>query len=199
MPIDIRNNGANNEVAVSAASAAAGSGSITLNGDDNLVLIDNSQYHIGIHVTVSGRGFVQIGRNLHARNLAIHLAPDCELQIGAACSFNGLVKISLHEPSAIRIGDGCLFGSDVDVVSSDMHSILDAATGARINPARSVAIGDRVWVGQKATILKGVTIGSGAVIGASAVVTHDVPGNSAAAGNPARVVRTGVTWDIRLL
>jgi acetyltransferase-like isoleucine patch superfamily enzyme len=42
--------------------------------------------------------------------------------------------------------------------------------------------------------MSGVTIGDGAVVAASSVVTADVPSATVAAGNPARVVRTGVTW-----
>ena len=51
-----------------------------------------------------------------------------------------------------------------------------------------VTIGDDVWIGIGATILKGVTIGTGARIAAGAVVTSDVPEGGAVAGNPARTV-----------
>lgn len=41
-----------------------------------------------------------------------------------------------------------------------------------------IVIGDHVWIGIRALILKGVTIGDGAVIAAGAVVTKDVPPNT---------------------
>ena len=53
-----------------------------------------------------------------------------------------------------------------------------------------VIIGDNVWIGANAMIMKGVQIGSGSIIAASAVVTKDVPENCIVAGNPARVVKT---------
>jgi acetyltransferase-like isoleucine patch superfamily enzyme len=53
-----------------------------------------------------------------------------------------------------------------------------------------VRIGKRVWIGENACILPGVSIGDGAVIGAGSVVTKDIPPNSIAAGNPAKVIRT---------
>ena len=50
-------------------------------------------------------------------------------------------------------------------------------------------IGDDVFVGMEALVLKGVTIGDGAVVGAGAVVTQDVPPRTVVAGNPAQAVR----------
>lgn len=45
-------------------------------------------------------------------------------------------------------------------------------------------------IGSSSTILCGITIGANAIIGAGSVVTKDVPANTIAAGNPARVIRT---------
>lgn len=52
-----------------------------------------------------------------------------------------------------------------------------------------IVIGDRVWIGFDAVILKGVTIGEGAVIGARSVVSRDVEPYTIVAGNPAVVIR----------
>jgi acetyltransferase-like isoleucine patch superfamily enzyme len=57
-----------------------------------------------------------------------------------------------------------------------------------------VRIGDHVWIGARAAVLKGVTIGDGAIVAAGAMVTHDVPARALVAGVPARLVREGVEW-----
>ncbi len=57
---------------------------------------------------------------------------------------------------------------------------------------RSAEIGDKVWVGSRATILKGVKIGAGSVITSGAIVTSDVPKNCLAARIPARIIQNNV-------
>ena len=55
-----------------------------------------------------------------------------------------------------------------------------------------VVIGSNVWIGENVRIQKGVTIGDNSIIAANTVVTKDVPANSIAAGNPARIVKTEI-------
>lgn len=52
-----------------------------------------------------------------------------------------------------------------------------------------IHIKENAWIGANATILPGITIGKNSIVGAGSVVTHDVPGNSVAVGNPARVIK----------
>ena len=61
--------------------------------------------------------------------------------------------------------------------------------------SKPVHIGNHVWIGRSAIILKGVTIGAGAIVGAGSVVTRDVPARSLVAGNPAKVIKENVEWE----
>jgi acetyltransferase-like isoleucine patch superfamily enzyme len=199
MPLQVTDNGTNNRLEISEATRAAATGSITFMGNDSVVSVTDPAYNFGVHMTLHHRAKVIIGKNFNAKNLFVHAADGACVLIGAGGSFNGLVRLLLHEEGVISIGENCLFASEVDVTISDMHSIVDIATGERLNYPRNVVIGDKVWIGQRALVLKGVTIGAGAIVGAGAVVTKDVPGQCAVAGNPAQLVKKGVTWTFQLM
>jgi maltose O-acetyltransferase len=62
----------------------------------------------------------------------------------------------------------------------------------RHSESEPIIIGENVWIGSFARVCKGVTIGDNSIVAANAVVTKDVPPNSIAAGNPARVVKTDI-------
>jgi acetyltransferase-like isoleucine patch superfamily enzyme len=86
--------------------------------------------------------------------------------------------------NGIEIGGGTIFGPGVRVISAD-H---DMANGATWKPTRPIRIGRDCWIGASAIILSGVELGDRVVIGAGAVVTRDVPADSVAVGNPAKVI-----------
>ena len=103
---------------------------------------------------------------------------------------NSNLNLSCFE--RIEIGFDTAISEGVTLRDSDDHSI-GSASQKRTSPIR---IGNRVWIGMNATILKGVHIGDGAVIAAGAVVTKDVPDRCLAAGVPARVIRENIDWKL---
>lgn len=113
------------------------------------------------------------------------------LTIGHGTNINGLGTRLLCRES-ITIGAGCTLSWDVQVLDNDFHAIT--TDGVEAPSVAPVVIGDRVWVGTRAIILKGVTIGDGAVVAAGALVTKDVPARSVVAGVPARVMSRADSW-----
>lgn len=84
----------------------------------------------------------------------------------------------------ITIGDDVTLAPKVHILAHD------ASTKTALDKTRIglVNIGNNVFVGASTTILPGVTIGDNVVIGAGSVVSKDIPSNSLAVGNPAKVV-----------
>ncbi|HEX3863047.1 MAG TPA: acyltransferase [Stellaceae bacterium] len=198
MPIAVQDGGRNNTVAIPEEVLANGTGRIIITGDNNRIEIAAPFYRLGIHIEMTGHAEIQIERNFNAAHLFMHATAGSVARIGQDVGMNGAVRLLLHEAASIRIGDDCLFGGDVDVTISDMHSIIDIETKVRLNLAKDVRIGNHVWIGQRCLVLKGVDIGSGSVVGAGSVVTRSIPENCVAAGNPAKVIRRGASWNSRL-
>ncbi|MBQ7604063.1 MAG: acyltransferase [Clostridia bacterium] len=94
----------------------------------------------------------------------------------------------------ITIGEDVSIAPEVIIRDSDEHVVI-SASGDKKPRSAPICIGDHVWIGTGAVILKGVTIGSGSVIAAGAVVTRDVPCGCLAAGVPARVIKKDITWE----
>lgn len=111
---------------------------------------------------------------------------DAEIIIGNYALISPGTRISAAQ--SIRIGDNCMLAANVYISDSDWHGIYN-----RIRPFRCtkpVVIANNVWLGERVIVNKGVTIGENSVIGAGSVVTKNIPANSIAAGNPARVIKT---------
>jgi len=102
----------------------------------------------------------------------------------------GMSGCTICAAESVIIGDNCLLGANAFIADTDFHPVQ--ATGRRWQRdgvrTAPVEIGNNVFVGANALVLKGVTIGDNAVVGAGSVVTADVPPNSVVAGSPARVV-----------
>lgn len=91
-------------------------------------------------------------------------------------------RLDKTHPRGIHIGEGTYIAFDAAILAHDMTRAIKTDT----------RIGKNCFIGARSIILPGVTIGDNCVIGSGAVVTKDIPPNSAAAGNPAQVIRSGI-------
>lgn len=119
----------------------------------------------------------------------IRIFENAKLSMGGGY-FNGFVQIICGQE--INIGNDVAVARDVVIRDTDAHDIITD----EYQKTKPVNIGNHVWIGQRAMIMKGVTIGNGSVIAAGAIVTKDVPANSLAAGIPAKVIKENVSWRL---
>lgn len=94
----------------------------------------------------------------------------------------------------IRFGHDCLVSWDCLFMDTDFHRITCKSEVA--NADEPISIGNHVWVGCRTTVLKGANIPDGCVVGANSnVVSEFQLENCVLAGNPARSLRDGVSWQ----
>ncbi|MBI1405580.1 MAG: sugar O-acetyltransferase [Caulobacter sp.] len=100
--------------------------------------------------------------------------------INQNCTFYALADIV--------IGDDVLIGPNVSLITSE-HPVAPSQRRAFLQ-GRPITVERGVWLAAGVTVIGGVTIGENSVVAAGSVVTRDIPANTLAAGNPARVLRS---------
>jgi len=110
------------------------------------------------------------------------------VEIGAKSVLGQECTISAYKH--VSIGRECIIADRVMLIDFD-HGVTEVERPIRLQGIykRDVHVGNNVWVGYGACILRGVTIGDNSVIGTSSVLTRDVPDDAVVGGIPARVLR----------
>lgn len=93
---------------------------------------------------------------------------------------------------SVEIGERCQIAWGATISDHDFHKTY--TNGIQNIETSPVKIGDDVWIGMNATILKGVTIGNKAIIGAGSIVTKDVPAGAMVAGSPAKIIKDNIEF-----
>jgi len=122
---------------------------------------------------------------------SIYLGPNAKMLIKGKGFANTNTQINCF--NYIEIGEGTYISDDVRIQDSDNHYILE--NGIKKIHTSPIVIGNHVWIGKNAIILKGVTIGDGAVIAAGSIVVKDVPPQCLVAGNPAKIIKENIQWE----
>ena len=135
-----------------------------------------------------------IGDNCVIKHMNINVSEDYNsIEIGDDNHFCGSINIASMEGKTILIGSHCLFSAEIEIRNGDSHSIYNDS--GRINNSKSIIIGDKVWVGQRAMILKGSKIGHNSVVGCASIVTKEFnQENCVIAGCPARIIKNNIYW-----
>lgn len=113
--------------------------------------------------------------------------------VGEGCFFN--FNCVFLDVAPIRFGNAVLVGTNVQFLTPT-HPVNPVDRRAAWEGGLPITVEDNVWIGGGAILLPGVSIGENSIIGAGAVVSRDIPANSIAVGNPARVIKT-ISMDER--
>jgi len=159
------------------------------------------------------KGLINAGRRVKIvkKNGEIHLDRYCRFQddvhiavVGASSDRKAVLRIGMDSgisdrtkinvTDSVTIGRHCSIGWDCDIWDTSWHRVrfLDRKPGPISRP---VVIEDNVWIGSHTIVQRGVTIGANSVIAAGSVVIKNIPPNSFAAGNPAKVIKKIAGWD----
>jgi acetyltransferase-like isoleucine patch superfamily enzyme len=192
---------------------------VVISGDDHRVIWNDARLH-HCRVEISGKNnrleigegailwnakiqltgnnlFCHIGAGTRVRRGTLVVTDDnSRLEIGDSTTMSDPVIVA-QAGARVILGQDCMVAYGSDIRCSDGHSIIDTASGETINSAADVVIGNHVWIGIHSQILKGAIIADHAVIAARSVVTRPVAAGTIVGGNPAKTIRTGVTWARR--
>lgn len=136
-------------------------------GLDNLRIVMEGGNRIGNYSVVQGSAEISFGKGSYCGEF-------CVFGVNAGIKIGRSVMIA----QAVTIRD-----TDHQAVALDIPMANQGIVTARVN------VGDDVWIGHGAIILRGVRIGNGAIVAAGSVVTKDVPDYSIVAGVPAKILR----------
>jgi acetyltransferase-like isoleucine patch superfamily enzyme len=160
-------------------------------------------------LTPAGRRWRSDGPFFLGKNLELKIAPRGEVRFGRFVWIGDETKIRCHEGTVeigaktvmgqectisayqrVRIGEQCVIADRAMFIDFD-HGVVEIERPIRLQGIykRDVEVGNNVWIGYGACILRGVSVGDNSVIGTNAVVTKDVPANAIVGGVPARIIR----------
>lgn len=152
--------------------------------DSKMLLGSNNKIRIGASERLFQSVFIRCKNNTE-----FILGKDCSICSGYIC---------LDDNLKVQIGDDCMFSAQIYIRAGDGHTIYDVNTKEILNaPEReSIIIGNHVWLASSVSVLKNTRIADNTVVARGAIVTKkfDEP-NVILAGNPAKIVKSGVNWS----
>lgn len=115
-------------------------------------------------------------------NVYMRAGAEGSITLGRNVAINSFAKLFGH--GGITVGSFAQIGPGA-ILTTTTHNFEEQMVAS----FHRIVIGDWAWIGANTTVLAGVTIGEHSVIGAGSVVNKDIPPNSVAVGNPAKVIK----------
>lgn len=173
---------------------------IQIYGNNSIVLIEKGCIIENTNICISGDNSKIIFKKgvVIRKGKFLIEGNDASIFIDENTTIREASLLAVENHSQITIGKDCMFSYEILLRTSDSHSILNKV-GERVNFARNIVIGNHVWIAERVTILKGASVGDNSVIGYGSVVTHNFQNNSLIVGIPAKVIKSEINWDRKLI
>ncbi|GHE20563.1 acyltransferase [Halomonas urumqiensis] len=172
---------------------------IYIDGENNTIIIEECKLVQGLRVNFKGNGKVFFLRRSRKKIKNLKLVSHrqnnqyCEIKEEFGC---GGLEVQMNDgEESLLIGEDCLFSWGIKIRTSDGHSVIDLESGRATNTPQDIVIGNHVWVGEDAKLLKGASIPDDCIVASFSVVTKPFyEKNNIIAGFPASVVKKNVSW-----
>lgn len=167
---------------------------INIYGNNNIIYCDK-----GVVIENSIINFYGSNAVIYLSSNTNHYMINIDIFNNSTCYFSNntffadTVNLKIYEENNIIIGKDCIFSRNVWLRVADAYPIYMVKEKTRVNYSKSIYIGDHVWLGQNALVLKGSWIGSGSILAANSVLASKlVPSNRVYGGNPIRLIKKDV-------
>lgn len=169
---------------------------IKISGQNNKILVDGNIKISKTKIIIKGSNntlHIKSGVKINSSFIEI-VGNNCQIIIGKNSIIgDGCYLSAKEENTKLIIGDECMLSRNAKLMTSDGHPIYQ--NGKIINSAKNITFHERVWIADDVTILKGVEVGTGSVVGIGSMLTKSIPAGCIAVGNPAKVVKEGISWE----
>lgn len=151
-------------------------------------------YNKSFLILAKGSLVVFKGKAVLSRGFTLRNGENAIATIGA--NFFANQNFQMFSSTNMIVGDDVLIGWDVQLRDSDGHKIYKMGQTQQMNSSVPVSIGNHVWIGANAKVLKGVNVPNGSIVAMGSIVTSSVKESyTIVAGIPAKVVKRNIIWE----
>lgn len=168
---------------------------VTMSGMNNVVRAEGAELD-NCEIRVSGTAnTVSIAPNCNLLNSTIVVHGNhCSVTIGKSTTVGSMYMVCMGQDNSIAIGEDCMIADNVDIWATDAHPVFNEKNEV-CNPSKPIVIGNHVWLGKYAKVLKGTTINDNAIVGMNTIVTKEIPAGTLVVGSDGRAVKSNVNWS----
>lgn len=169
-----------------------GGGNISIGIGDN---IESCMFRMGVNNRVTANLNISYygGGNVFPHETFVN--------IGDGNIFNGDFSIisTAQKGTGVAIGNNNLFAGGISLHARVDHLVYDISTFEKFNQEYGITVGSNIWVGREVLMLNKAVISSNSIVGARALVNKKFESEHVLiAGNPAKVAKKNVMWNISL-